>query len=160
MTPSRRDSARDAMMGLAKSARSARFHLLILEGEAIRWRARNSTASRFEATLLELKEAGGKSLIVEGMKAVQRSMLRRGRSPGDRVVLASDGLASPAPAEKPPQTRQRLRHALDRIVRVQKSIAWLHPPARRRLARWLPALCRGFNVRRVELDQQPSPGRN
>jgi hypothetical protein len=148
------DSARDAMIGLAKSARSARFHLLILEGGQIRWRTRNATASRFEAALRELKEASGKSLIVEGMKTIQRAMLRKGRSSGDRVVLASDGLASPAPAEKPPQTRQRLRHALDRIVRVQKAIAWLHPPARRGLARWLPALCSGLNVRRMEISPE------
>ncbi len=149
------DSARDAMVGLAQSARSARFQLLILEGGRIRWRARNSTAARFKAALLELKEASGKSLIVEGMKSIQRAMLRKGGSSGDRVLIASDGLASPAPAEKPPQTRQRLRHALDRIVRVQKSIAWIHPPARRGLARWLPALCSGLNVKRMEINPEP-----
>jgi len=57
------NSARDAITALARSASSARFRLVILEGGKIRWRAWNSTARRFEAALLDLKEASGKSLI-------------------------------------------------------------------------------------------------
>ena len=130
---------------------SARFHLIVLEGGKIRCRAWNSTGRRFEAALADLKEASGKSLIVESLKTLQRAMLRKGSMPGDRLVIASDGLASPAPAERPAQTLHRLRHALGRIVRRQHSIAWIHPPSKRGLARWLPALCSDLQVKRLEL---------
>jgi uncharacterized protein (DUF58 family) len=145
------NSARDALTALARSANSARFHLIVLEGGKIRWTAWNSTARRFEAALRDLKEASGKSLIIEALKTLQRAMLRKGSKPGDRVVIASDGLASPAPAEKSAQTLSRLRHALGRIVRTRHSIAWIHPPPKRGLAKWLPALCTHPNVQRVEL---------
>jgi hypothetical protein len=145
------DSARDAVIGLARSASSARIHLIILEGGKIRWSAWNSTARRFEAALLELREASGKSLIIEALKTLQRAMLRKRSKPGDRLVIASDGLASPAPAEKPAQTLHRLRHTLGRIIRAQKSIAWIHPPPKRGLARWLPAVCSHLKVHQVRL---------
>jgi Mg-chelatase subunit ChlD len=145
------NAARDAITGLARSAGSARFHLVILEGGRIRWSTWNSTARRFEAALLDLKEASGKSLIVEALKTLQRAMLRKRSKPGDRLVIASDGLASPAPAEKPAQTLHRLRHTLGRIVRTQNSIAWIHPPPKRGLAKWLPALCGHLQVKRLEL---------
>ena len=145
------NAARDAITGLARSAGSARFHLVILEGGRIRWSTWNSTARRFEAALLDLKEASGKSLIVEALKTLQRAMLRKRSKPGDRLVIASDGLASPAPAEKPAQTLHRLRHTLGRIVRTQSSIAWIHPPPKRGLAKWLPALCGHLQLKRLEL---------
>ena len=141
-------SARDVMAGLARSASSARFHLLILEGGKIRWSARNSTARRFEAALLDLKEASGKSFIIEALTTLQRAMLRNGSKPGDRLVIASDGLASPAPTEKPAQTLRRLRYALGR---AQNPIAWIHPHPKRGLARWLPALCSNLKVHRLEV---------
>jgi hypothetical protein len=145
------NSARDAIACLVRSAGSARFHLVILEGGRIQWSAWNSTARRFEAALLDVKEASGKSLIIEALKTLQRAMLRKGNKPGDRLVIASDGLASPAPAEKPAQTLRRLRHTLGRIVRTQTSIAWIHPPPKRGLAKWLPALCGHLQVKRLEL---------
>ena len=144
-------SVRDAMAGLARSAGSARFHLLILEGGRIRWSARNSTARRFESALLSLTEASGKSFIIEALQTLPRAMLRKRSKPGDRLVIASDGLASPSPGETPTETLHRLRQALARIVRTQDSTAWIHPPPKRGLARWLPALCRHLKVRRLEL---------
>ena len=147
------NSARDAMMGLARSAGSARFLLIILEEGKIRWSAWNSTARRFEEALLDLKEASGKSFIIEALKTLQRAMLRKGSKPGDRLVIASDGLASPAPAEKPAETLHRLGQTLERILRTQNSIAWLHPPPRRGLARWLPALCGHLQVKRLEVSR-------
>jgi hypothetical protein len=143
-------SAREVLTGLARSASSARFHLLILQGGEIRWSARNSTARRFEAALLDLKEASGKSFIIEALTALRRAMLRKGSKPGDRLVIASDGLASPAPSEKPAETLHRLRYALGGIVLAQISIAWIHPPPKRGLARWLPALCRNLKVKRLK----------
>ena len=144
-------SARDVLTGLARSASCARFHLLILDGGKIRWSARNSTARRFEGALLELKEASGKSFIIESLQIVQRAMLRKGSRSSDRLVIASDGLASPAPEERPAQSLRRLGYALGRIARAQISIAWVHPPPKRGLARWLPALCRNLRVKRLEL---------
>ena len=144
-------SAREVLTGLARSAPSARFHLLLLEGGKIRWSARASTASRFEDALLDLKEASGKSFIIESLQNVHRAILRKGIKPGDRLAIASDGLASPAPEERPALTQRRLSDALGRIVRAQISIAWIHPPPKRGLARWLPALCRNLRVKRWEL---------
>jgi magnesium chelatase subunit I len=145
------NSARDAITGLARSTSSARFHLIILEAGKIQWRAWNSTACRFEAALLELKQASGKSFIIEALKTLQRAMLRKGSKPGDLLVIASDGLASPASAEKPAQTLHRLRQAVGRIVRTQNSVAWIHPAPKRGLAKWLPALCGHLQVKRLEL---------
>jgi magnesium chelatase subunit I len=145
------NSARDTITGLARSTSSARFHLIILEAGKIQWRARNSTACRFEAALLELKQASGKSFIIEALKTLQRAMLRKGSKPGDLLVIASDGLASPASAEKPAQTLHRLRQAVGRIVRTQNSVAWIHPAPKRGLAKWLPALCGHLQVKRLEL---------
>ena len=145
------NSARDAILGLSHAANSSRFHLIVLEGANIKWRAWNSTARRFEGALLALKQASGKSLIVESLTTLQRAMLRKGNKPGDRLVIASDGLASPAPGERPAQTLQRLRHALGRIIRAQNSTAWIHPPPKRGLAKWLPALCGDLQVKRLEL---------
>jgi hypothetical protein len=67
------------------------------------------------------------------------------------LVIASDGLASPASAEKPAQTLHRLRQAVGRIVRTQNSVAWIHPAPKRGLAKWLPALCGHLQVKRLEL---------
>ena len=72
-------SARGVLTGLARSASSARFHLLILEGGKIRWSARNSTARRFEAALLELKEASGKSFIIESLQKCAEGDAQKGK---------------------------------------------------------------------------------
>ena len=74
-------SAREVLTGLARSASSARFHLLILEGGKIRWSARNSTARRFEAALLDLKEASGKSFIIEALQNCSGRCSEREASP-------------------------------------------------------------------------------
>lgn len=144
-------SARDTIAGLARSAKFARFHLLILKDGEIRWLSRNATFRRFEAALFRLKEAGGKSAIIESLKILHRAKLRRGSASAGQLLIASDGLASPAPGEKPAGTLRRLRQVLYRIVRTKSSVAWIHPPARRGLAGWLPSLCDRFKVRRLEL---------
>jgi magnesium chelatase subunit I len=144
------DTARDIIAGLARSAKSARFHLLVLKRGEIRWLARSSTFRRFEAALFRLNEAGGKSLIVESLKILHRAKLKKGNPSRDQLVIVSDGLASPTQGEKPSQTLRRLRHALHQHARTQSPIAWIHPPARRGLARWLPAVCGDLKVQRLE----------
>jgi magnesium chelatase subunit I len=145
------DAVRDTVAGLAHSAKSARFHLLVLKKGEIRWLARSSTFRRFEAALFRVNEASGKSLIVESLKILHRAKLKKGNPSRDRLMIVSDGLASPAQSEKPSQILRRLRHALHQLARTQSPVAWIHPPARRGLARWLPAVCGDLKVQRVEI---------
>ena len=145
------DAARDVTAGLAHRATFARFHLLVLKKGEIRWLARSSTFRRFEAALFRLNEASGKSLIVESLNILHRARLKKGNPSRDRLILVSDGLASPAQSEKPTQTLRRLRRALHQLARGQSPVAWIHPPARRGLARWLPAICGDLKVQRVEI---------
>ena len=143
--------ARNVITGLARSAKSARFHLLLLKDGETRWMARSCTFRRFAAELFRLNEAGGKSPIVESLKLLHRAKLRKGAVTDDRLLIASDGLASPAQGEKPRGTLHRLRQVLRQIVRGQTRAAWIHPPAKRGLAGWLPAVCDRFKIQRLEL---------
>jgi len=144
-------SARDIILGLAKKAKSARFHLLVLKGGEVKWALRSSTLRRFEATLSGLTEASGKSLIVESLKSLHRGKMRYGVSAGDRMVIASDGLASPLPGEKAEQTMKRLRQGLHQLLRSETPLAWIHPEPKRGLSRWLPNLFRGLSLDQFEV---------
>jgi hypothetical protein len=126
--------------------------LLVLKKGEIRWLARSSTFRRFEAALFRLNEASGKSLIVESLQILHRTKLKKENPARDRLMILSDGLASPTQSEKPSQTLRRLRHALHQLARTQSPVAWIHPPARRGLARWLPAVCGDLKVQRVEIN--------
>jgi magnesium chelatase subunit D len=143
--------ARDTIAGLARTAKSARFHLLILEGGKMRWLARSCTFRHFETALCRVSEGGGKSPIIEALKLMHRAKLRKGAAAGDRLLIASDGLASPAPGEKPRATLRRLRQALHQLVRARGPVAWIHPPARRGLAGWLPAVCDRLGIEHLEI---------
>ena len=144
--------ARDAIAGLARTAKSVRFHLLILEGGQMRWLARSCTFHRFETALSRLSEAGGKSPIIEALRLLHRAKLRKGAAEGDKVLIASDGLASPVHGDSPRDTLRRLRQALHQLVRTPSPAAWIHPPAKRGLAGWLPAVCNRFRIQRLEID--------
>jgi len=144
-------AARDVIAGLARTSKSARFHLLLLKEGKMRWLARSCTFRRFETALCSLKEGGGKSPIVEALKLLHRARLRKGGAAGDRFLIASDGLASPAPGENAGEMLRRFRRALHRLVRAQSPTAWIHPPAKRGLAGWLPAVCNRFGIERFEL---------
>ena len=143
--------ARDIIMGLARKAKSARFHLLVLQDGKVKWATRSSTLRRFEAALAGLTEASGKSLILESLKIFHRGKMRQGISAGDRMVIASDGLASPLPGEKSEQTLRRLRFGLHQLLRSETPLAWIHPRPKRGLGRWLPSLFRGFAIEQVEI---------
>jgi len=143
--------ARDIIVALARRAKSARFHLLILHGGKVQWAARSSTLRRFESVLTGLTEASGKSLLVESLKSLHRGKMRYGNSAGDRMVIASDGLASPLPGEKSEQTLRRLRFGLHQLLRSETPLAWIHPRPKRGLGRWLPSLFRGFAIEQVEI---------
>ena len=143
--------ARDALTGLARFAKTARFHLLILEGGKIRWLARSATSRRFATLLSRVTEASGKSLIIESLKILHRAKMKRGTASRDRLVIASDGLASPLAHEKPDQVLTRLRQALRQIARTQSPIAWIRPPAGRGMARWLPAVFEHSGVRSINV---------
>jgi magnesium chelatase subunit I len=145
------DAARNTIAGLGHAAKSGRFHLLVLQNGEIQWAARSSTFRRFEAALFRLNAAAGKSLIAESLKILHRAKLKKGNPSLDRLILVSDGLASPNPNEKPAQTQRRLRHALHQLARTESPVAWIHPPARRGLARWLPTICGDSKVQRVEI---------
>nr|MDQ3624932.1 hypothetical protein [Verrucomicrobiota bacterium] len=142
------NSARDALAGLAQLSKPARFHLLALQNGELRWLARHATRSRFTSALLHLKAASGKSLIVEGLRQLDRAKLRAPASARDRVIISTDGLATPAPGEGLDQTRSRLRNALRRLAAPPTPLAWLYPAAARGLAMRRAGIFDGLRIDR------------
>jgi Mg-chelatase subunit ChlI len=145
------DAARNVLAGVPARAISGRFHLLILAGGKIRWAARNASSTAFLAALGKLREASGKSLIIEAITRLHRAKLRKGFSSKDRVLILSDGLASPSPGEDSNRTLDRLRQILRRLAQTGTPSAWLHPSASRGLKRWVPELLRGLPFARFEV---------
>jgi Mg-chelatase subunit ChlI len=146
-------AARDVLAGVSSSRKAGRFHLIVLVAGEIRWVARNASPKAFLNALVQLREASGKSFIIEAIARLHRSRLRNGSSPKDRVMILSDGLASPAPGEKPNETLTRLRHMLRRLTQPGTPCAWVHPAAKRGMKRWVPDLLRGLPVARFEISR-------
>jgi Mg-chelatase subunit ChlI len=145
------DSARNVLAGVPSRVRSARFHLVVLAAGEILWVARNASGTAFQKALELLREASGKSLIIEGVTRLHRGKLQKGTGRKDRLVILSDGMASPAPGENPSASLARLRQVLRRLTRTGTPCAWIHPTAKRGLRRWIPELLRGLPFVRFEL---------
>jgi len=134
---------------LAARERKARFHLLILQNGGLRWLARRSSPAGLQKVLRSVREAGGKSLIIEGLEKIRRARSKLGAA--GPLIICSDGLATPAPGGPPGHTFTSLRRALQRVARAGAPMAWLHPAASRALADWLPRLCRTMPIDRFEV---------
>jgi magnesium chelatase subunit I len=144
-------TARNVLAGIPSRIKSGRFYLVVLAAGEIRWVTRNASRMVFQKALELLREASGKSLIIEGITWLHRGKLRKGSGPKDRVVILSDGLASPAAGENPTETLARLQRILRRLTRTGTPCAWIHPTARRGLRRWIPQLLRGLPFDRFEV---------
>ena len=68
-----------------------------------------------------------------------------------RVVLATDGLASPVPGESVETLQNRLRARVARLCGGGPPLLWLQPTPKRGLANWLPRVCRGLRIETVVL---------
>ena len=90
------DAARNMVAAVPSRLKSARFHLLVLAAGEIGWATRRASVTTFRNALELLREASGKSLLIEGLARLHRGKLRAGSSVKDRLVILSDGLASPA----------------------------------------------------------------
>ncbi len=145
------DTARNILAGVPSRLKSARFHLVVLAAGEIQWATRRASATTFQNALESLREASGKSLIIEGLAGLHRGKLRKGSSVKDRLVILSDGLASPAPEENPTESLARLRQILRRLTRSGTPCAWIHPAAKRGMKRWIPKLLRGLPFIRFEV---------
>ena len=145
------DAARNVLAGVPSRVKSGRFHLVVLAAGEIRWVKRNASARAFQNAIESLQEASGKSLIIEGITRLHRGKLRRGSALKDRLVILSDGLASPDPGENPTESVARLRQILRRLTRTGTPCAWLHPTAKRGMRRWMPQLLRGLPFIRFEV---------
>jgi Mg-chelatase subunit ChlI len=145
------DAARDILAGLPARVKSGRFRFLILAGGELRWAARSASSTAFLAALGKLQEASGKSLIIEAITRLHRAKLRKGSSSKDRVLILSDGLASPSPGQDSGRTLARLRQILRRLAQTGTPSAWLHPSPGRGLKRWVPELLRGLPFARFEV---------
>jgi uncharacterized protein with von Willebrand factor type A (vWA) domain len=145
------DAARNVLAAVPSRLKSGRFHLVILAAGEIRWVTRNASAMAFRNAIELLREASGKSLITEGIARLHRGKLRKGSALKDRLVILSDGLASPAPGENPTESLARLRQILRRLTRTWTLCAWIHPPAKRGMSRWIPQLVRGLPFVRFEV---------
>jgi Mg-chelatase subunit ChlI len=145
------DAARNILAAVPARVKSARFHLVVLAAGEIRWATRRASATTFQNALESLREASGKSLIIEGLARLQRGKLRKGSSVKDRLVILSDGLASPAPEENPTESLVRLRQILRRLTRSGTPCSWIHPTAKRGMKGWIPKLLRGLPFVRFEV---------
>ena len=143
------EKARSALGGLALRLKTARYQLLMLEDGCVRWSLRNGSARRFAEVLAQIRLARGKSVIPEALKQLQRGRLR-GQGPS-RVVLATDGLASPVPGESVETLQNRLRARVARLCGGGPPLLWLQPAPKRGLANWLPRVCRGLRIETVVL---------
>jgi Mg-chelatase subunit ChlI len=145
------DAARNVLAGVPARVKSGRFHLVVLAAGEIRWVTRNASATAFRNAIESLREASGKSLITEGITRLHRGKLRRGNALTNRLVILSDGLASPDHGENPTESLARLRQILRRLTRTGTPCAWLHPKAKRGMRRWIPQLLRGLPFIRFEV---------
>jgi Mg-chelatase subunit ChlI len=142
--------ARDVLAGTALLARSRKFHLLLLNQGEASWQCRNATSGTFARELRKLRMAGGKSNIIEALAALHRRSLAKRNSAHNRVLILSDGLASPRSGEHPSDTMSRLRGIVQKIASNGATVAWLAPTAKRGFKRWLPQLLRGIAIARFE----------
>ena len=145
------DSARNVLAGVPSRLKSGRFHLVLLSAGENRWVTRSASATAFQNALQLLREASGKSLLIEGMTRLHRGRLRKERALKDRLVILSDGLTSPAPGENPTESLARLRQIVRRLTRTGTPCAWLHPMAKRGMRRWIPELLHGLPFVRFEI---------
>jgi Mg-chelatase subunit ChlI len=145
------DAARNILAAVPPRIKSARFHLVVLAAGEIQWATRGASATTFQSALESLREASGKSLIFEGLARLHRGKLRKGSSVKDRLVILSDGLASPARGENPTESFARLRQILRRLTRSGTACAWIHPKAKRGMRRWIPQLLQGLPFVRFEV---------
>jgi Mg-chelatase subunit ChlI len=145
------NAARDILAAVPSGVKSARFHLVILAAGEIRWATRRASATTFQNALRSLREASGKSLLIEGLARLHRGKLRTGSSVKDRLVILSDGLATPAPQENPAESFARLRQILRRLARSGTPCAWIHPTAKRGMKLWIPKLLHRLPFARFEV---------
>jgi magnesium chelatase subunit I len=144
-------AARDALIDLAVSRRPFRYALLLLRDSQIEWPVKNGSGRSFKTALFSINDARGKSHIFKSINFLHRAILRQRDIAQDRVIIVSDGLASPEPGEDHRHTAPRLRHYLQRITRTGVSTAWLHFSKKRGLSRWLHKIFQGLPVAGIEL---------
>ncbi|HZC35986.1 MAG TPA: hypothetical protein VE242_10250, partial [Chthoniobacterales bacterium] len=144
-------TARDSLIDLAVRFRSLRWDLLLLRDSQIKWMIKNGSSRSFKRALTQLNDACGKSHILESINYLHRAMLKQSGVAQDRVIIVSDGLASPQLGEDHRHTAPRLHQHLRRITRMGVATAWLYPVQKRGLSRWLHRIFRGLPVNRFEL---------
>ena len=143
--------ARDLLAGTASLAGSARFHLLLLTGGEVRWSCRDATSRGFVNALGRLREARGKSCIVEALAALHRRTIAKRASANNRVLILSDGLASPRPGEHSSDTTLRLQSVVRRLASNGALVAWIAPVPKRGLKHWLARSLSGLSIARFEI---------
>jgi Mg-chelatase subunit ChlI len=144
-------AARDALIDLAVSRRPFRYALLLLRDSQIEWPVKNGSGRSFKMALFGINDARGKSYIFKSLNFLHRAILRQGNIDRDRVIIVSDGLASPEAGEDHRHTGPRLRQSLWRITRMGVSTAWLHHSKKRASSRWLRKIFEGLRVTGIEL---------
>ena len=144
-------AARDSLIGLAAHFRSPRWNLLLLRDNQIKWALKQSSSHSFRSVLTQLDAAGGKSYLFQSLHSLHRAILKHGPTIRDRIVIVSDGLATPEAGQSYRDTPGRLRHYLRRLTQLNVSTAWLYPSTERALARWLQRVLRGLPVKSIRL---------
>jgi hypothetical protein len=143
--------ARDSLIDLAVRFRSRRWDLLLLQDNQIKWITNKGSFHSFSNALTQVNHACGKSYIFESIHHLHRAILRQGYTSRDRLIIVSDGLASPEPGQGHRHTPSGLRYYLRRITRMGVSMAWLYPSHELALARWLQKILDGLPIMSIKL---------
>ena len=139
-----------ALQSLPLRQSAYRFQVLQLQAGQVSWVLKRGTASSALRLLQNLKEASGKSLLHQSLDTLHHAVQRAGVLPNDRILLCSDGLFTPGSASLAEEKTQ-LKEKLRRLGDLLPEIAWMHPPPKRGLGRWLSELTGGTAVQQIQL---------
>ena len=142
-------AAREAIRNLGLRQAARRFQILLLQHDELEWRVKRGTAQAADRCLANLTEASGKSLLHHALWKLTQAVQKAGVLPGDRVLLCSDGLFTPASGASLPKEKLRFRRQLQRLTQRIPGVAWLHPTPKHGMQRWIPELASGTPVQLI-----------
>jgi hypothetical protein len=82
---------------------------------------------------------------------LHRRIIAKQGSANPRIVILSDGLASPCSGEHSSDAMLRLRRAMEKLASNGNPVAWLAPIPKRGLKRWMTQLLHGLAVSHFEI---------
>ena len=142
---------RDALALLSHHGKFRKYSLLFLVENQVIWLAKKATSSQFLQSLYRIQQATGKSYLTFGLYQFKRSLLNRGFSAKDRLIMATDGLMSPQIGENAREAKVKFQHKLAELDRLQIPSLWLHPQGKQGMKQWVNQLADGLSFHLMEM---------